>query len=86
MKKNLWPAFLFTLAIRFVGGAALGCGVCVFCMWRGILRSFSRNNTRWPLVLMIVCGVIAGFYAVFTIPRWQTPWYEGLSNDEENIS
>jgi hypothetical protein len=32
---------------------------------------------------MIVCGVAGGIYAVFTIPRWQTPWYEGLT---QNVS
>ena len=75
MKKSKWPDFLFTLAVRFVCGLVLGGLVCFPFGWRGILRAFSHDNTHWPLIWLGVCGLAGGIIAVFTIPRWQTPWY-----------
>ena len=76
MKKSKWPDFLFTLAVRFVCGLVLGGLVCFPFGRRGILRAFSHDNTHWPLIWLGVCGLAGGIVAVFTIPRWQTPWYK----------
>ena len=76
MKKSKWPDFLFTLAVRFVCGLVLGGLVCFLFGWRGILRAFSHDNTHWPFIWPGVCGLAGGIVAVFTIPRWQTPWYK----------
>ncbi|HZR16441.1 MAG TPA: hypothetical protein VFE51_03870 [Verrucomicrobiae bacterium] len=80
MKRSKWPDFLLTVAVRFVCGFVLGCLACFVLFWRGILRSFSHNNSMAPLVIMIVCGVVGSLIAVFTIPHWQTPWYKGIRN------
>lgn len=76
MKKSKWPDFLFTIAVRFICGVVLGGLVCVLFSWKGILYSFSRNHTHGPLVWLGLCGLAGGLVAVFTVPRWQTPWYK----------
>jgi H+/Cl- antiporter ClcA len=82
---NKWPDFLFTLAVRFICGIVLGCLACFMFSYRGILRAFSHNNTRVPLIWLALCGVIGGLIAVFTIPHWQTPWYKGIrSRNNDN--
>jgi hypothetical protein len=84
MKQSKWPDFIFTIAVRFVCGVVLGCLVCVLLLWKGILRSFSRNHTHEPLVIMVICGLVGGMIAVLTVPQWQRPWYKGIrSLDEE---
>src|SRR5262245_47674770 len=75
MKKSKWPDFLFTIAVRFICGMVLGGVACSFFTWKGILRAFSHNDTIGPLVWLGICGLIGGVVAVFTVPRWQTPWY-----------
>lgn len=76
MKKNKWPDFLFTVAVRFLCGTVLGSLACFLFSWRGILRAFSHDNTSWPLVWLGLWALIGGGVAVFTVPRWQTPWYK----------
>jgi membrane peptidoglycan carboxypeptidase len=76
MKQNKWPDFLFTLTVRFVFGIVLGGLACSLFSWKGILRAFSHNNTHWPLIWMGLWGSVGGVIAVFTVPRWQTPWYK----------
>ena len=68
---------------RFVGGGLLGGVACFVSSYRGILRAFSHDNTRWPLIWLAVCGLIGGLIAVFTVPHWQTPWYKGIRDHED---
>ena len=75
---NSWPDFIFTIVVRLFFGIVLGGLACFVFMWRGILNAFAHNNTRVPLVVISVCGILGGLIAVFTVPRWQTPWYKGL--------
>jgi hypothetical protein len=75
MRKSKWPDFLFTITVRFVCGIVLGGLVSLIFSWRGILRSFSHNNTHGPLIWLGLCGLGGGIAAAFTVPRWQTPWY-----------
>jgi hypothetical protein len=76
MKPNPWPDFLFTIAVRFFFGVLVGGVVCLLFSWRGVLWAFSRNHTHWPIVWLALCALAGGFVAIFTIPRWQTPWYK----------
>ena len=75
MKQSKWPDFLFTITVRFVFGIVLGGLVCFLFSWKGILRAFSHDNTHVPLIWLGLCGLVGGIVAVFTVPRWQTPWY-----------
>jgi hypothetical protein len=81
MKKSKWPDFLFTVAVRFVCGVVLGGLACFPFTWRGILRAFSHDNAYGPLVWLGLCGLAGGLAAVFTVPRWQTPWYKRDSEE-----
>ncbi len=83
MKQNKWPEFILTLAVRFVFGAIAGCAAYFFFFWKAVLRAFSHDEVRTPLVLMIVCGVIGGIIAACTVPYWQTPWYKGSRIDRD---
>jgi hypothetical protein len=76
MKKSKWPDFLFTLGVRFVCGVLLGGLVCFLLTWKGILRAFSHDHVYSPFIWLGVCGLIGGIAMAFTIPRWQTPWYQ----------
>ena len=76
MKPNPWPDFLFTLAVRFVCGMVLGSLACFFFSWRGILRAFSHNHTHIPFIWLGLCALAGSVIALFTVPRWQTPWYK----------
>jgi hypothetical protein len=67
--------------VRSICGFVIGCMVCALFFWKGILRSFSRNNTHLPLILMLVCGVIGSIVAMCNIPYWQRPWYKRDSDD-----
>jgi hypothetical protein len=81
-----WPDFFFTLAVRFVCGVVLGAGACVIFTYRGILRAFSHDDTRAPLIVLCVSAFVGGVIAVFTTPHWQTPWYKGVRmRDEEDL-
>ena len=74
MRSSKWPDFLFTITVRFVCGIVLGGLACFFFSWKGILGAFSHNDTHWPLLWLGFCGLAGGIVAVFTVPRWQTPW------------
>ncbi len=76
MKKSKWPDFLFTVAVRLLCGVVLGVLVCLLLSWGGILKVFSRGNIYVPLVWLGLYAVGGGLVAVFTVPRWQTPWYK----------
>jgi hypothetical protein len=81
MKQSKWADFFFTITVRFIFGIVLGGLACFFFSWRGILRAFSHNNTHVPLIWLGLCGLVGGIVAVFTVPRWQTPWYKRESMD-----
>jgi hypothetical protein len=76
MKPNPWPDFLFTIAVRFFFGILVGGVLCLLFSWRGVLWAFSRNHTYWPILWLALCALAGGIVAIFTIPRWQTPWYK----------
>ncbi len=59
MKQSKWPDFLFTIVVRFLCGIAFGC-LAWFFSYRFILRAFSHNNTRGPLIWLVVCGLAGG--------------------------
>jgi hypothetical protein len=40
------------------------------------LRAFSHNQIHAPFIWLGLCAVAGGIVAVFTVPRWQTPWYK----------
>ncbi|HLX73019.1 MAG TPA: hypothetical protein VKV04_25620 [Verrucomicrobiae bacterium] len=75
-KQNPWPDFLFALAVRFVCGVFMGGLACIVLTGRGMLWAFSRNHTHAPLLWLVLCAVAGGLIAVFTVPRWQKPWYK----------
>ena len=79
-----WPDFLFTLAVRFVCGAVLGGLACVLFSYRGILRAFSHNNTRVPLIWLGFWALLGGIIAAVKTPYWQTPWYKGVRTRDED--
>jgi len=85
MENNKWPDFLFTVAVRLICGIVLGCLALLFFNWKGVLRAFSRDSTRWPLILLVLCSLAGGMIAVFTVAHWQTPWYKGIrGGDDDN--
>jgi H+/Cl- antiporter ClcA len=84
MKKSKWPDFLFTVAVRFICGMVLGCLGLFLINWRGVLRAFSRNDMHSPLVLLVLCGLAGGIAGVFTVPHWQTPWYNGIRGRDDD--
>ncbi len=81
---NKWPDFLFTLFVRFLCGVLLGGLVCVIFSYRGILRAFSHDNTRAPLIWLGICALVGGIVAVVKTPYWQTPWYKGIRGREDD--
>ena len=83
MKNSRWADFLFTVVVRFICGVALGCLALMFFNWKGVLRAFAHDDTRGPLVLLVVAGLVGGIVAVVTVPHWQTPWYKGIRDRDE---
>ncbi len=73
-----WPDFMFTVVIRFICGTVLGGLLCLLMFYRGVLRSFSHNHIWSVVVWLGLWGFGGGLVAVFTIPKWQTPWYKGI--------
>jgi len=70
--------FLFTIVVRLISGAVLGCGAGMLLGYKGILRAFSQNHLKAPIIWLALCGLAGGVIAIFTIPPWQTPWYKGI--------
>jgi hypothetical protein len=80
-----WADFLFTLAVRFIGGAVLGLlpGFLILCPGR---RSGSHPLIVWVagdeahphrFLYWFICWAVAGgIIGMFTTPYWQTPWYK----------
>lgn len=84
MKPNPWPDFLFTVTVRFMGGDVLGGLACTVFTYRGILRAFSHDNVRGPLLWLAACGLIGGLVGAFTTPHWETPWYKGIRDRKDD--
>ncbi len=84
MKSNKWPDFIFTVVVRFICGIVLGSLACLLVSYRGILRAFSHNNIRGPVIWLVLCGLAGGIIAVFTVPHWQTPWYKGIRGPDDD--
>ncbi len=84
MSRSKWPDFIFTILVRFVCGVLLGGLGCAVFTYRGILRAFSHNQIRGPLIWLAICGLVGGLIAVFTTPYWQTPWYKGVRMRDED--
>lgn len=76
MRTSNWSEFLFTVIVRFLGGILLGGAAGFLADYRGILRGFSHNDFVGPLLWLGLFGFSGGLVAVFTMPRWQTPWYK----------
>jgi hypothetical protein len=74
MKKR--GDFLITLAVRFVGGAVLGCIASVVLGYRTILQAFAEDEIGAVVLRFLIWGVIGGIVGMVTTPRWQTPWYK----------
>jgi RsiW-degrading membrane proteinase PrsW (M82 family) len=83
MKKSKWADFLVTVAFRFIGGAILGCLVCLLVTYRFILRAFAHNHVHGPIIWLVVCGLAGGIIAAWTTPYWQRPWYKGVQDDDQ---
>ena len=90
-----WADFLFTLAVRFVCGAAMGAVasllICVplrhggrhsLLLWVVGDENHPHRFAYWVGIWSLLGGVIA----MITIPPWQTPWYkyQRLQFNEEN--
>ena len=73
-----WLDFLFTIVVRLICGVVLGSGAGMLLNYKGILRSFSKDNLKGPVIWLALCGLVGGVIAIFTVPRWQTPWYKGI--------
>ena len=76
MKKSKWPDFLFAVAVRLVCGVVFGALACLLLTWAGILRALTHNHNHAVIVWLGFLGFAGGLVAVFTVPRWQTPWYK----------
>ena len=76
MKKNQWPDFLFTFAVRLVCGVVFGALACLLLTSAGIFRALTHNQNHAVIVWLGIFGSAGGLVAVFTVPRWQTPWYK----------
>lgn len=78
MKQSKWPHFLFTIAVRLIGGIVPECGTCHLFGHRVILRALSQDNNHGPLIWLALCGRAGGATAVFTTLNWQTPCHKGI--------
>jgi hypothetical protein len=87
MKKSKWPDFLFTVAVRFICGALIGALVSlpvIFFAGRGTRSRRTSLLVEWlnaekhtALILWFGAWALAGgLIALWTIPRWQMPWYK----------
>jgi hypothetical protein len=86
MKKSKWPDFIVTVIMRFAAGVVLGAVVGLVGGYRGILRAFSRDHTRGPVIWLSLCGLVGGIIAVCRTHYWQTPWYKGRDDDQDAVA
>jgi len=94
--KNKWPDFLFSVAVRFFFGCLLGILLSLAFGLLGrphhmsgrksrsfILDHLDSGDYQSVILWILVWGVSCGILCTFSIPRWQTPWYKGVLNDEK---
>ncbi len=81
MKQSKWPDFLFTIVVRFLCGIAFGC-LAWFFSYRFILRAFSHNNIRGPLLWLVVCGLAGGIIASSPCLLYPTGRHRGIKEFE----
>ncbi|HTR41362.1 MAG TPA: hypothetical protein VMH87_07065 [Pseudomonadales bacterium] len=83
--RSKWADFLFTLAVRFIGGGILGtlAGFLICFPGRGagknqiLIWVTGDENHPHRLVYWILAWAIGGgIIGMFTIPYWQRPWYK----------
>jgi hypothetical protein len=90
-----WSDYLSTAIVRAISGSIIGALVSVPLIFFGRARHVPHGQRVSPLLDMIQNGhylalilwfgawaVGGALVAVLTIPRWQTPWYKGVLDDE----
>lgn len=96
--KGKWSDYIFTVVVRFICGAIIGLLIGLILAFfggrRGRLGVGRAHSTLVDLVekgeyrtLFLwfgLAGFLGGLIAVFTIPRWQTPWYKSVLDDEHD--
>jgi hypothetical protein len=83
MKRNPWPDFFFTVVVRFIGGALMGGLACVVIGHRALLRSLAHDNMQTPILWLAAAGTVGGLAGAFTTPYWETPWYKGIRDRDD---
>jgi hypothetical protein len=81
--KNEWADFWVTIAMRFVGGIALGALAGVVLGYRPILRRLARDDMKWVGLWLGVWSLGGGIVAVLRTPHWQMPWYKGVTSSSQ---
>ena len=79
-----WSDFLFTAAVRLVCGLLIGCGAGLLIGWRIILREEATGNIRFIVIWLLVWALGGAVVAIFRIPHWQTPWYRGIRDSDDD--
>ena len=94
-----WADFLFTLAVRFIGGALSGMlpGFLILCPNRGSgkhpLLLWVAGDEAHPhrfLYWLLGWAIAGGIIGMLTTPYWQTPWYkrkplEFVDEDDKDV-
>ena len=78
MKPSKWPDFLFTAAVRFIFGGIFGALIGLLAGYRIVLRLEAHDNIKAVVIWFVIWALVGSIGAVFTIPRWQTPWYKSV--------
>jgi hypothetical protein len=78
MRQSKWPDYLFTAAVRFVFGGIFGGLLGLLAGYRVMLRLEARDNLKGIVLWLMVWALIGSIVAVWTIPKWQTPWHKSL--------
>jgi hypothetical protein len=83
MKSN-WPDFLFAIGVRFFCGGFLGALAGLLLGYRFVLRRFSHNDLRSVAWWLGAWALGGSLLAIFRIPYWQTPWYKGIRDTDDD--
>ena len=85
-----WSNYLSIVFIRALGGGIVG-GVAglFFGIGRrgrgGFILKHLADDKITPVILWFAAWIIGGaIVATFTIPHWQTPWYKGDHQHDNN--
>jgi len=92
-----WSDYLSTAIMRAVFGAIIGIVISVPLIFFGgsmgrhyggkrslLVGWIQDGNYRALLFWFGAWGIGGAIIAVVTIPRWQTPWYKGVLDDEDD--